>query len=324
MSATSFALSAGRIPAVGFGCWKVEKEKAESLIETVIKTGYRHIDGACDYGNEKEVGRGIRKCISDGVCKREDLFVTSKLWNTYHHPQHVEAACRRTLEDLGLDYLDLYLIHFPISLKFVPFDVRYPPEWLHDPSAEEKRMEFQAVSVRETWAAMESLVDSGLVRNIGLSNWNCQGLRDVFTYARIKPAVLQIEIHPYLQCERLVSYAQSLGMLVTAFSPLGHGQSYAALGYGDNVAIKEKLVLDMAREHGVTAAQVVLRWGVQRGCAVIPKSENIGRIKENLALDFTLTEDDMDRMKSLERGFRMNDPGYFCPKFFNTQCPIWD
>ena len=141
-----------------------------------------------------KVGSGIRNSIAGGLCKREDLFVTSKLWNTYHHPQHVEAACRKSLEDLGLDYLDLYLIHFPISLKFVPFDVRYPPEWIYDPSAEEKRMEFQPVSVRDTWAAMESLVDKGLVRNIGLSNWNCQGLRDVLTYARIKPAVLQIEV----------------------------------------------------------------------------------------------------------------------------------
>ena len=271
-----------------------------------------------------QVGRGIRNSIAAGVCKREELFVTSKLWNTYHHPQHVEAACRKSLEDLGLDYLDLYLIHFPISLKFVPFDVRYPPEWLYDPSAEEKKMEFQPVSVRDTWAAMESLVEKGLVRNIGLSNWNCQGLRDVFSYAKIRPAVLQIEVHPYLQCERLVRYAQSQGVLVTAFSPLGHGQSYAMLGYQDKVAIKEPVVVEIARNHGVTPAQVVLRWGVQRGCSVIPKSENVDRIKENLNLDFTLTEDDMERMKSLERGFRMNDPGNFCPKAFNTECPIWD
>jgi len=309
---------------VGYGCWKVEKEKAESLIERVIKAGYRHIDGACDYGNEKEVGQGIRKSIEAGACSREELFVTSKLWNTFHHPDHVEAACRRSLEDLGLDYLDLYLIHFPISLKFVPFDVRYPPEWLHDPKAEKPSLELEPVSVRDTWAAMESLLDKGLVRNIGLSNWNCQGLRDIFTYARIKPAVLQIEVHPYLQCERLVSYAQSLGMLVTAYSPLGHGQSYSMLGYSNNVAIKEAVVLDIARAHSVTPAQVVLRWAVQRGCSVIPKSENLERIRENIALDFALTENDMEKMKSLERGLRMNDPGYYCHKFFNTECPIWD
>ena len=213
---------------------------------------------------------------------------------------------------------------FCSSLKFVPFNVRYPPEWLYDPAAEKACLELESVPVSETWAAMESLVDKGLVRNIGLSNWNCQGLRDVFSYARIKPAVLQIEVHPYLQCERLVSYAQALGMLVTAYSPLGHGQSYAMLGYSNTVAIKEEVVEDIARAHSVTPAQVVLRWAVQRGCSVIPKSENIERIRENIALDFTLTEDEMEKMKSLERGMRMNDPGYYCPKFFNTECPIWE
>jgi len=119
--------------------------------------------------------------------------VTSKLWNTYHQPQHVEMACRKSLQDLGLDYLDLYLIHFPISLKFVPFETRYPPEWSHDPTSGDARMMFESVSVQETWRAMESLVEQGLVRNIGVSNWNCQGLRDLFTFAKIKPSVLQVK-----------------------------------------------------------------------------------------------------------------------------------
>ena len=123
---------------------------------------------------------------------REEVFVTSKLWNTFHAPQHVEAACRRTLQDLGLDYLDLFLIHFPISLKYVPFETRYPPEWLHDPHGDVKKMEFEEVPVQDTWRAMESRVDKGLVKNIGVSNWNCQGLRDLFSYARIKPSVLQV------------------------------------------------------------------------------------------------------------------------------------
>jgi len=322
---TTFPLMTGRMPAVGYGCWKVGTDKATELIEDVIKAGYRHIDGACDYGNEKEVGKGIKKVIDEGVIKREDLFVTSKLWNTFHAPEHVEAACRKSLQDLGLDYLDLYLIHFPISLKFVPFDKRYPPEWLHDPSGDEKKMEFADVPVQDTWRSMEQLVEKGLVKNIGVSNWNCQGLRDLFSFAKIKPAVLQIEVHPYLQCERLVKYAQSLGMVVTAFSPLGHGQSYAPLGYGNKVALKEQLVLDIAANHGVTPAQVVLRWGIQRGCSVIPKSENPERIKENLAVEnFVLTDAEMESMKSLECGFRMNDPAVFCPMFFNTECPIWD
>ena len=137
-----------------------------------------------------EVGEGIGEAICAGTCKREDLFITSKLWNTYHASEHVEDACRRSLDDLGLEYLDLYLIHFPISLKYVPFDVRYPPGWVPDPAVSDT-MEFAPVPVRETWEAMEKLVEKGLVKNIGLSNWNAQGLRDIFSYARIKPAVLQ-------------------------------------------------------------------------------------------------------------------------------------
>ena len=139
-----------------------------------------------------QVGQGIKRAIDAGVCKREDLFVTSKLWNTFHAPEHVVAACKKSLDDLGLDYLDLYLIHFPISLKYVPFDVRYPPEWINDPTRSEKKMEFAPVSVSSTWQAMEGLVEQGLVKNIGLSNWNAQGLRDIFSYAKVKPSVLQV------------------------------------------------------------------------------------------------------------------------------------
>ena len=142
----------------------------------------------------EKVGEGIAKAIDEGVCKREDLFITSKLWNTYHHPDHVEAACRKSLEDLGLDYLDLYLIHFPISLQFVPFHARYPPGWVADPDVSPS-MEFSRVAVSDTWQAMERLVECGLVRNIGLSNWNSQGLTDIISYARIHPAVLQVLTH---------------------------------------------------------------------------------------------------------------------------------
>ena len=140
----------------------------------------------------QQVGEGIKRAIDGGVCQRKDLFITSKLWNTFHAPEHVEAACRKSLTDLGLEYLDLYLIHFPISLKYVPFDVRYPPEWIYDPHAMERKMEFAPVPVSATWKAMESLVEKGLVKNIGVSNWNCQGLMDLFSFARIKPSVLQV------------------------------------------------------------------------------------------------------------------------------------
>ena len=150
-------------------------------------------------GNEVEVGQGIARAIESGNVKREDLWVTSKLWNTFHEPQHVRPACLKTLKDLGLDYLDLYLIHFPISLKYVPFEKRYPPEWFHDPNVEDPKMELISVPIQSTWEAMEALVKEGLVKNIGVSNFSCQGIRDLMSYANIKPAVLQVELHPYLQ-----------------------------------------------------------------------------------------------------------------------------
>ena len=157
------------------------------------------------------MGEGIQRAIKAGVCTREELFVTSKLWNTYHAPEHVEAACRKSLEDLGLDYLDLYLIHFPISLAFVPFSERYPPEWV-EPGTQGLRL--AKVPVQKTWGAMEALATAGLVRDIGVSNWSSQGLRDLLAFCTVKPAVLQIEAHPYLQCTKLVEYAMAEGIQV--------------------------------------------------------------------------------------------------------------
>src|SRR5687768_12354776 len=124
-----------RMPVVGLGLWKVPKPDAAGLVREAVRVGYRHLDCACDYGNEAEVGEGIRSALSAGLCRREDLWVTSKLWNTYHAPGHVRPAVERTLRDLGLDYLDLYLVHFPIALEYVPFEERYPPGWVRDPAA---------------------------------------------------------------------------------------------------------------------------------------------------------------------------------------------
>ena len=152
MQDTHLTLQSGdKMPLVGFGCWKVPKEQMADTIHSAIKSGYRCIDEACDYGNEKECGEGIKKAIDEGLVTRKDLWVTSKLWNTFHRKEHVKMACKKTLEDLGVEYLDLYLIHFPISLKFVPFETRYPPEWVHDPSSSDPRMEEDLVPMQETW-----------------------------------------------------------------------------------------------------------------------------------------------------------------------------
>jgi len=140
------------------------------LVYLSIKNGIRHIDCACDYGNEREVGLGIKRALDERICDRSSLWITSKLWNTYHAKEHVEMACRKSLEDLALDYFDLYLIHFPISQKFVPFDVRYPPEWIHDPTSANPCIIQENIPISETWEGMEGLVGLKLVKNIGVCN----------------------------------------------------------------------------------------------------------------------------------------------------------
>lgn len=198
MSKTFKLHSGDEIPSVGFGLWKVDKTKCAETIYQALKNGYRHIDEALAYGNEVECGEGIKRAIDEGILKREELFVTSKLWNTCHRKEHVKVAVKKTLEDLGLEYLDLYLIHFPVALKFVPFEERFPPGWISHPMGEKPSMDEDNVPMQETWEAMEELVKEGLVKNIGLANCKTQLIRDILNYATIKPSVLQVELHPYL------------------------------------------------------------------------------------------------------------------------------
>ncbi|MEM8695454.1 MAG: aldo/keto reductase [Pseudomonadota bacterium] len=314
------------IPQIGFGLWKVAPEDCEDTILEAVRAGYRHFDCAADYGNEAAVGTGLAGAVDRGLVAREDLWITSKLWNTFHAPEHVELACRKSLADLGLDYLDLYLIHFPIALKFVPIETRYPPEWIYDPDAADPAMERAAVPLHETWGAMERLVDMGLTRRIGVCNYNSGLVHDLIRYARIAPAVLQIEAHPYLTQDKLIRLAREYGIHVTAFSPLG-ALSYVELemaGAGDTV-LEEPVVRAAADVHGKTAAQVVLRWGIQRGTSIIPKTAKPERMRENLAItDFALSEEEMAAISALDANRRFNDPGVFTEAAFNSFHPIYD
>jgi len=318
--ATQTLRSGDRMPSIGYGLWKISKEDTSTKVYEAIRAGYRHFDAACDYGNEAEVGAGIARAIADGLVRRSDLWITSKLWNTYHAPEHVELAARKSLEDLGLEYFDLYLIHFPIALRFVPFEDRYPPEWIYDPSAKNPKMEQARVPMHLTWAAMESLVESGLARNIGLANFNVQGVRDVLSYAKIPPAVLQVELHPYNTQSKLMRFCREEGIVVTGFSPLGAG-SYKSLGWTDDSqsVLQHPKVRSIAKRHDVTPAQVVLRWALQRGTSVVVKTNSISRMAENLgSLDSKtwevhgeLGDDEMDALSGLDAGVRFNDPGFF-------------
>lgn len=319
-------MSLKEMPKVGLGLWKVAKEDCAQTIYDAISIGYRHLDSACDYGNEKQVGEGIQRAIAEGLCTREELWITSKLWNTFHAKEHVKPALQKTLDDLGLDYLDLYLIHFPIAQTFVPFETRYPPEWFLDPNAQEPKMSFAKVPLFETWYAMEELVEAGLTRHIGVCNYNSALLQDLMSYANVTPYALQIESHPYLTQDKLIKLAQGFGLNVTAFSPLG-ALSYLELDMaGKNESVlQQPVVQNAAARLDKTPAQVVLRWNVQRGCSIIPKSTKLHRLKENLSIfDFSLNEDEMQAISALNANKRFNDPGEFCVAAFNTHCPIYD
>lgn len=316
----------GQMPLIGLGLWKIEKTQVADTVLAAIRAGYRHLDSACDYGNEKEVGEGIRRAIDEGLCTREELWVTSKLWNTYHHPDHVVMAMDQTLHELGLDYLDLYMIHFPIALEFVPFETRYPPEWFHDPDEDIPMLKPARVPLQDTWRAMETLVDSGLTQHIGVCNYGVSLLRDALNYARIPPAVLQVESHPYLTQEKLLRFCAEEDIAVTAFSPLG-ALSYLELDMASasESVLQQPAVTAIAERLGRTPAQVVLRWGVQRGTSIIPKTSRPERLVENASLfDFELTGADMQAISALNRHQRFNDPGVFTEKAFNTFFPIFE
>ncbi len=315
-----------QMPEIGFGLWKVSREDAADIVVEAVKAGYRHFDCAADYANEAEVGEGLNRAIADGLVTRDELWVTSKLWNTFHHPDHVQGACQKSLDDLGLDYLDLYLVHFPIALEYVPVETRYPPEWLFDPGTDNPQMKRAPVSLQDTWQAMEKLVDAGMVRQIGVCNYNSALIHDLMSYATVKPAILQIEAHPYLTQEKLIRLAHQYDISVTAFSPLA-ALSYVEIdmaGQADSV-LTETVVQETAAAHGKTPAQVVLRWATQRGTSIIPKSSNPERMRENLAInDFSLSEDQMHAISALNANRRFNDPGVFCEAAFGLFNPIYD
>ena len=281
------------IPSIGYGTFK-NKENIKYLIKAAIEKGYRQIDTASYYGNEEEIGEAIRESISSKIVTREELFITTKIFNNEKMEGNVGRALQGSLRRLGLSYVDMYLIHWPLG-DLSPTTLTQTP--LH-----------------KTWLEMEKCVENNLTRGIGMSNAVPQLLLDLLTYARIPPAVLQVEMNPYLQQPDLLKFCKMVGIQVMAYAPLGAVGNAGVLGYKGEVrdCLGDEVVMGVAGNYGKLPAQVMLNWGITRGTVVLPKTANLQRLGENLdVLDFQLSTTDMENIDALDIGQRIYDPRIF-------------
>lgn len=314
---TFSCINGDTIPAIGLGTWKSSTTAVYTAVKEALHLGYRHLDCAPIYQNESEVGRALGEVLAAGRVRRQEIWITSKLWNNAHAPEQVRPALVKSLTNLGVDFLDLYLIHWPVVFK---------PGVLFPRKAEDYRP-FTAQSCLATWKALEACRAKGLVRHIGVCNFNRAKLEALCAQATIQPEMNQIELHPYLQQQDLLDFCQQHEILVTAYSPLGSGDRPAVLKKTDEPALLDNpVILKIAAKHHATAAQVLLAWGLGRKTLVIPKSVNPKRLQDNLAAaQVVLDAHDMADIAALDRGYRFVDGVLFTGKGSPyTLASLWD
>ena len=296
------ALNTGdKIPVIGLGTFGSDNYTPETIaqaVKTAIKMGYRHIDCASVYGNEKEIGVILQEVFAEGIVKREDLWITSKVWNDKH--KEVVQSCKQSLADLRLDYLDLYLVHWPFPNYHAPGcagDARNPDS-----------VPYNHEDYMKTWAQMESLVESGLVRNIGTSNVTIPKMKLILRDCKIKPVLNEMEIHPHFQQAELYNYMKENGVEVIGYSPIGSpGRPERDRTPEDTVDMEDPIIVAIAERLGIHPAVVCLKWAVQRGQITIPFSVKTDKIFNNLKgiVEGELTATEMEAISKIEKGCRL-------------------
>jgi alcohol dehydrogenase (NADP+) len=279
------------MPMMGLGTYLSKPGEVYQAVRWAVKLGYRHIDCAPIYENQAEIGQALHDAVAEGDIKRSELFLTSKLWNDRHNIDDVRAACEETLHDLQTDYLDLYLMHWPVALR----------KGVKLPQKDDDWISLEDEPLWETWSEMEKLYNEGKVKAIGVSNFTAEKLGALIEKTQVTPAVNQVESHPWLNQQALLEFCQHHNVVMTAYAPLGAESSQGSL-------LADATVLAIAEKNRCTAAQVVLAWQMARGVAVIPKSVQEKRLRENYAaLAVELDEDDMTKLNGLNKGYRFFD-----------------
>src|SRR5690554_5901906 len=292
--------------AIGLGTWKANGEKLKTAVKDALYAGYRHIDTAATYGNEEVIGEALAEVFAEGNIKREDVFITSKLWNDSHAEKDVIPALQQSLKRLQLDYLDLFLIHWPVAFKLgVAF-----------PKSANDYLPIEKAPIIDTWKQLERAKKNGLAKHIGVSNFSVKKLKDLISKATIKPEMNQVELHPLLQQNDLLEFCKSENILLTAYSPLGSGDRISAMKAEDEPNMFDIDVLkEIAKDRSATVPQVLIAWHNHRGCAAIPKSTTKDHIISNFkSADVELRDSDMEKIAKLDRHYR-----YINGKFFEEE-----